>query len=54
LGNFLAAGPVVAIVQIAQTFFPAETNPSLSGSIAKTAYFFTTTGLMQVAIHIRG
>jgi hypothetical protein len=48
LCNFLAAGPVIAIVEIAQTFFPLETTPDLGGSIAKTAYFFTTAALMQV------
>jgi hypothetical protein len=48
LCNFLAAGPVIAIVEIAMTFFPQETNPDLGGSISKVAYFFTTTALMQV------
>ena len=46
LSNFLAAGPTVAIVQIAQDFFPGS-GPSLGGSIAKVSYFFTTTALLQ-------
>ncbi len=46
LSNFLAAGPTVAIVQIAQDFFPGS-GADLSGSIAKVAYFFTSTALMQ-------
>jgi hypothetical protein len=48
LCNFLAAGPVVDIVFIAQSFFPEEKGINLSGSIARVAYFFTATGLMQV------
>jgi hypothetical protein len=48
LCNFLVAGPAIAIVEIAQTFFPMEANPDLGGSIAKTAYFFTAAALMQV------
>jgi MFS family permease len=47
LCNFLAAGPVIAIVEIAETFFPPQLYPDVPGSISKTAYFFTTTALMQ-------
>lgn len=36
----------MAIVQIAQDFF-GDSNLDLSGSIAKVAYFFTTTALLQ-------
>ncbi|KPM42917.1 hypothetical protein AK830_g3653 [Neonectria ditissima] len=46
LSNFLAAGPSVAIVDIALDFF-GDTDLGLSGSIAKVAYFFTTTALLQ-------
>ena len=46
--NFLAAGPTVAIVDITIDFFgtPPPT-PAFFTSIAKVAYFFTTTALMQ-------
>lgn len=58
--NFLAAGPTVAIVEITIDFFgtspPGPTTPlklagpmtaAFDSSIAKVAYFFTTTALMQ-------
>ncbi|KAH7133689.1 major facilitator superfamily domain-containing protein [Dactylonectria macrodidyma] len=46
LSNFLAAGPSVAIVEMAMDFFGTN-NVDLSGSIAKVAYFFTSTALLQ-------
>ncbi|KAH8688412.1 major facilitator superfamily domain-containing protein [Ilyonectria robusta] len=46
LSNFLAAGPSVAIVEIAMDFF-GDSDLGLSGSIAKVSYFFTTTALLQ-------
>lgn len=46
LSNFLAAGPSVAIVEMAMDFF-GSSNVDLSGSIAKVAYFFTSTALLQ-------
>ena len=56
--NFLAAGPTVAVVAITIDFFgtpPYPPNsppvgppsPAFLSSIAKVAYFFTTTALMQ-------
>ena len=45
--NFLAAGPTVAIVETAMYFFPNAGQAGLSGAISKTAYFFTTTALLQ-------
>ncbi len=46
--NFLAAGPTVAIVDITLTFFKVDpTTPAFGPAIAKVAYFFTTTALMQ-------
>lgn len=47
--NFLAAGPTIAIVETAMEFFPnSKLNPNnLGPAINKTAYFFTTTALMQ-------
>lgn len=49
--NFLAAGPSVAIVQATLEFFPAS-PPSVdpvgfSDNVAKVAYFFTSTALLQ-------
>lgn len=44
--NFLAAGPTVAIVSITEDFF-GPPGPTFTASIAKVAYFFTTTALMQ-------
>ena len=46
LCNFLAAGPSVAIVQITVDFF-GPPGPSFMGNIAKVAYFFTATSLLQ-------
>ncbi|KAM0327035.1 hypothetical protein ACHAQA_006158 [Verticillium albo-atrum] len=46
LSTFLAAGPSTAIVQTAIDFFGTE-DMSLSGGIAKVAYFFSTTALLQ-------
>lgn len=44
--NFLAAGPTVAIVEITEDFF-GPPGPTFTAHIAKTAYFFTTTALLQ-------
>jgi len=44
--NFLAAGPTVAIVEITVDFF-GPPGPTFMSHIAKVAYFFTTTALMQ-------
>jgi MFS family permease len=46
--NFLAAGPTVVITQITTDFFggPPQ-NAAFVSDISKTAYFFTTTALMQ-------
>lgn len=49
--NFLAAGPTVAIVQTTLAFYPdaapAVDPTAFSANIAKVAYFFTTTALLQ-------
>ncbi len=45
--NFLAAGPTIAIVATAQEFFPNWMQTGLPSAISQTAYFFTTTALMQ-------
>lgn len=49
--NFLAAGPSVAIVSTTLSFFPNATPTSdpagFSANVAKVAYFFTTTALLQ-------
>ncbi|KAH6853726.1 major facilitator superfamily domain-containing protein [Chaetomium sp. MPI-CAGE-AT-0009] len=49
--NFLAAGPSIAMVQIAMDFFPGADpikNPKLfEEAVAKVAYFFTATALLQ-------
>jgi MFS family permease len=45
--NLMAAGPTIAIVSTAMDFFPGAGMAGLSGSISKTAYFFTTTALLQ-------
>jgi len=45
--NLLAAGPTIAIVQTAQDFFPNWKQMGLVPAISKTAYFFTTTALLQ-------
>ncbi|KAH6650794.1 major facilitator superfamily domain-containing protein [Chaetomium tenue] len=49
--NFLAAGPSIAIVQMAMDFFPGAhpgKNPQLfNAAVAKVAYSFTTTALLQ-------
>ncbi|KAI0456551.1 major facilitator superfamily domain-containing protein [Xylaria acuta] len=42
--NFLAAGPTVAIVETALDFFPTG---DLNKSVARVAYFFTSTALVQ-------
>ncbi|KAK4234686.1 major facilitator superfamily domain-containing protein [Achaetomium macrosporum] len=44
--NFLAAGPTVAMVEITESFF-GPPGPDFSDKIAKAAYFFTTTALLQ-------
>ncbi len=46
--NFLAAGPTIAILETALAFFPPIAGPAgITAAIAKTAYFFTTTALLQ-------
>jgi MFS family permease len=51
--NFLAAGPTVAIVEITIDFFgtpppgPGAPSPGFAAAIAKVAYFFTSTALLQ-------
>ncbi|KAK0731675.1 major facilitator superfamily domain-containing protein [Lasiosphaeris hirsuta] len=49
--NFLAAGPTIAMVSTAMDFFPGAnpaTNPAFFGeSVAKVAFFFTGTALLQ-------
>ena len=46
--NFLAAGATVAIVQITIEFTGVPpTEPGFVSAIAKIAYFFTTTALLQ-------
>lgn len=45
--NFLAAGPTLAILQTAQSFFPDWKQTGMDGPIAKTAYFFNCTALFQ-------
>ncbi|KAG7293075.1 hypothetical protein NEMBOFW57_003121 [Staphylotrichum longicolle] len=49
--NFLAAGPSIAMLDITMDFFPGAhpgKNPRLFGTaVAKVAYFFTTTALLQ-------
>lgn len=46
--NFLAAGPTIAIVETALDFFPPIAGPAgIPAAIAKTAYFFTSTALLQ-------
>ncbi|EON97942.1 putative mfs transporter protein [Phaeoacremonium minimum UCRPA7] len=49
--NFLAAGPTIAIVRTTLSFYP-DSPPTVdpagfSKNIAKVAYFFTTTALLQ-------
>ncbi|KAF5019229.1 hypothetical protein F66182_8770 [Fusarium sp. NRRL 66182] len=44
--NFLAAGPTVAIVSITESFFGTP-GSEFSQQVAKIAYFFTTTALLQ-------
>ncbi|KAF5642015.1 transcription factor Pig1p [Fusarium sp. NRRL 52700] len=44
--NFLAAGPSVAIVSTTESFF-GPPGPDFSAKVAKIAYFFTTTALLQ-------
>ncbi|KAM0434499.1 hypothetical protein ACHAPT_003595 [Fusarium lateritium] len=48
MSNFLAAGPSIAVVQTALSFFPdSSANGTLASSaIPKVAYFFTTTSLL--------
>ena len=45
--NLLAAGPTIAIVETAMDFFPNWKQMGLVSAISKTAYFFTSTALMQ-------
>ncbi|OHE99531.1 hypothetical protein CORC01_05109 [Colletotrichum orchidophilum] len=47
--NFLAAGPSIALLDTALEFFPAAATDTnvLNLAIARTAYFFTTTALLQ-------
>ncbi|KAM0202711.1 hypothetical protein ACHAPA_010853 [Fusarium lateritium] len=44
--NFLAAGPTVAIVSVTESFF-GPIGPDFNNQVAKIAYFFTTTALLQ-------
>ncbi|KAF2234242.1 MFS general substrate transporter [Viridothelium virens] len=46
LCNFLAAGPTVAIVDITKDLY-GPPGPAFTSEIAKVAYFFTTTALLQ-------
>jgi MFS family permease len=45
--NLLAAGPTIAMVETAQDFFPNWKQIGLANAISKTAYFFTSTALLQ-------
>ncbi|XEV01600.1 hypothetical protein FSHL1_006887 [Fusarium sambucinum] len=45
--NFLAAGPTVAILDTTTDFFGSADDDDLDENIAKIAYFFTTTALLQ-------
>lgn len=48
--NFLAAGPTIAIVETAFSFYPSAPmggDPAIGAAISKVAYFFTTTALLQ-------
>lgn len=45
--NYLAAGPTVAIVEITMDFFPPELYPNFPANIAKIAFFFTSSSLLQ-------
>ncbi|KFY97941.1 hypothetical protein V500_01845 [Pseudogymnoascus sp. VKM F-4518 (FW-2643)] len=45
--NFVAAGPTIAIVETATDFFPTAGSAGMTGAIFKTAYFFTSTALIQ-------
>jgi len=45
--NFLAAGPTIAIVETAMDFFPNSSGSAIGPAINKTAFFFTTTALLQ-------
>lgn len=45
--NLLAAGPTIAMVETAQDFFPNWMQMGLVAAISKTAYFFTSTALLQ-------
>lgn len=45
--NFLAAGPTISILETALDFFPTAGPAGMADAIAKTAYFFTTTALLQ-------
>ncbi|OBT85854.1 hypothetical protein VE02_06087 [Pseudogymnoascus sp. 03VT05] len=45
--NFLAAGPTISIIETAMDFFPTAGQAGMGGAIAKTAYFFTATALLQ-------
>jgi MFS family permease len=44
--NFLAAGPTVAIVDIAMSYF-GPPGPNFNAQVSKVAFFFTTTALLQ-------
>ncbi|TEA16482.1 putative MFS-type transporter [Colletotrichum sidae] len=47
--NFLAAGPSIALLATAMEFFPAAATDAavFTYAVAQTAYFFTTTALLQ-------
>jgi MFS family permease len=45
--NFLAAGPTIAMVQTAKEFNPNWKETGIVSAVSRTAYFFTTTALLQ-------
>jgi MFS family permease len=45
--TLLAAGPTIAIVETAKEFFPNWKTMGMGKAVSKTAYFFTTTALLQ-------
>ena len=44
--KFLAAGPIIAMIQTAQEFNPNWKENSIVAAVSRTAYFFTTTTLL--------
>lgn len=45
--TLLAAGPTIAIVETAKEFFPNWETIGLGHAISQTAFFFTSTALLQ-------